>query len=95
MVGASSWRAAPHLVVFQDNCDLMDDPELIDLVEMDLREVLARYGFSGNEVTIIRGSAILAHDKPTDPEATRCDEERSRPSKQTRQTRSEAMSSRC
>ncbi len=65
----------PHLVVFLNKCDLVDDPELIDLVEMDLRELLVRYGFPGNEVPFIRGSAMLAHDNPTDREATRCIDE--------------------
>ena len=45
---------------------------MIDLVEMELRELLSQYGFPGEEVPFIRGSASLAHDAPTDPEATRC-----------------------
>jgi elongation factor Tu len=65
----------PHLVVFLNKCDQVDDPELIDLVEMDLRELLTRYGFPGDEVPVIRGSAMLAHDNPTDAEATRCIDE--------------------
>ena len=62
----------PHLVVFLNKCDIVDDPELIDLVEMELRELLTRYGFPGNEVPVIRGSAKLAHDSPTDPQAIEC-----------------------
>jgi elongation factor Tu len=62
----------PHLVVFLNKCDLVDDLELIDLVEMELRELLTRYGFPGEDVPVIRGSASLAHNAPADPAATRC-----------------------
>ena len=62
----------PHLVVFMNKCDLVEDVELLDLVEMDLRELLTQYGYDGDEVPVIRGSAMLAHDNPTDPEATEC-----------------------
>jgi elongation factor Tu len=65
----------PHLVVFLNKCDLVDDLELIDLVEMDLRELLTRYGFPGEEVPFIRGSAKHAHDNPNESEATRCIDE--------------------
>jgi len=61
----------PHLVVFLNKCDLVDDPELIELVELELRELLTAYGFPGDTVPVIRGSAMLAHDNPTDAEATR------------------------
>ncbi len=47
----------PYIVVFLNKVDLVDDPELIDLVEMDVREVLSSYGFPGDETPIIRGSA--------------------------------------
>ena len=40
----------PHLVVFMNKCDLVDDPELLDLVEMDLRETLTAYGYPGDEI---------------------------------------------
>ena len=62
----------PHLVVFLNKCDLVDDPELIDLVEMELRDLLTQYGFAGEEVPFVYGSAKLAHDNPADAEATRC-----------------------
>ena len=62
----------PHLVVFLNKCDLVDDPELIDLVEMELRELLSKYGFPGESVPVIRGSAMLAHDNPHDEESARC-----------------------
>jgi len=65
----------PHLVVFVNKCDLVDDPELIELVEMDLREILTQYGFDGDQVPMIRGSAKMAHDNPTDPEMIRPIEE--------------------
>lgn len=62
----------PYLVVFMNKCDLVDDPEILELVEMDLREMLTAYGFHGDAVPVIRGSAKLAHDNPSDPEATAC-----------------------
>ena len=52
----------PYIVVFLNKTDLVDDPELIDLVEMDVRELLSSYGFPGDEVPVIRGSAKLALD---------------------------------
>ena len=57
----------PYIVVFLNKCDLVDDPELIDLVEMDVRDLLNKYGFPGDETPIIRGSARKALDG--DPEA--------------------------
>ena len=65
----------PHLVVFVNKCDLVDDPELIELVEMELRDLLTQHGFDGESVVFVRGSAKLAHDNPTDPEAIRCIEQ--------------------
>ena len=62
----------PHLVVFMNKCDLVDDPELLDLVEVELRELLSEYGFPGNSVPVIRGSAMLAHDHPTDEDVAGC-----------------------
>ncbi len=50
----------PRIVVFLNKVDMMDDPELIDLVEMELRELLTKYEFPGNEIPIIRGSALHA-----------------------------------
>ncbi len=65
----------PHLVVFLNKCDLVDDPEMLELVEMELRELLSQYKFPGDDVPFIRGSAMLAHDNPSDPQATRCIDE--------------------
>ena len=50
----------PYLVVFLNKCDMVDDEELIDLVEMEVRELLNEYGFDGDETPIIRGSALKA-----------------------------------
>lgn len=50
----------PRIVVFLNKVDMMDDPELIDLVEMELRELLSKYEFPGNDIPIIRGSALHA-----------------------------------
>ena len=50
----------PYIVVFLNKCDAVDDPELIDLVEMDVRELLTKYGYPGDEVPVIRGSALKA-----------------------------------
>jgi elongation factor Tu len=62
----------PAIVVFLNKCDLVDDPELLELVELELRELLTHYGFPGEEVPIIRGAAKLAYDSPSDPEKTKC-----------------------
>ncbi len=50
----------PAMVVFLNKCDMVDDPELLDLVEMEIRELLKKYKFPGDEVPIIRGSALKA-----------------------------------
>ena len=50
----------PRIVVFINKVDMVDDPELIDLVEMETRELLSKYGFPGDEVPVIRGSALKA-----------------------------------
>jgi elongation factor Tu len=62
----------PDLVVFINKVDLVDDPELIDLVEMEARDVLAKYGFDGSDTPVIRGNARAALEHPGDPEASRC-----------------------
>jgi elongation factor Tu len=62
----------PALVVFLNKVDLVDDPELLELVELELRELLTRYGFPGDDVPIIRGASKPAYDNPKDPAATKC-----------------------
>ncbi len=62
----------PALVVFLNKVDLVDDPELLELVELELRELLTHYGFPGDEIPIIRGNSLGAYNNPTDPEANKC-----------------------
>lgn len=50
----------PYIVVFINKCDMVDDPDLLDLVELETRELLTKYGFPGNDVPVIRGSALMA-----------------------------------
>ena len=50
----------PHIVVFLNKIDMVDDPELIELVEMEVRELLSKYEFPGNDITIVQGSALKA-----------------------------------
>ena len=50
----------PALVVFLNKCDMVDDPELLDLVEMEVRELLSSYDFPGDDLPIVRGSALMA-----------------------------------
>jgi len=60
----------PSMVVFLNKVDLMDDPELLELVELELRELLDQYGFPGDDVPIVRGSALKAlQSESTDPDA--------------------------
>lgn len=62
----------PYLVVFINKCDLVDDAELIDLVELEMRELLTKYGYPGDEVTVVRGNAKGALEHPEDPEYRAC-----------------------
>jgi len=62
----------PSMVVFMNKADMVDDPELLDLVEMELRDLLNKYHFPGDDTPIIRGSALLALNNPEDPEKTKC-----------------------
>ena len=50
----------PALVVFMNKCDMVDDPELLDLVEMEVRELLTSYEFPGDDIPVVRGSALCA-----------------------------------
>ena len=54
----------PAMVVFLNKCDMVDDEELIELVEMELRELLDKYDFPGDDTPIIQGSALLALENP-------------------------------
>jgi elongation factor Tu len=65
----------PALVVFLNKVDLVDDPELLELVELELRELLTKYGFPGDDIPIIRGNALGAYNKPEDPEGIKCIQE--------------------
>ena len=58
----------PYIVVFMNKCDMVDDEELLDLVEMEIRELLSEYDFPGDDTPIIRGSALKALEAPNDPE---------------------------
>jgi elongation factor Tu len=57
----------PYIVVFMNKCDLVDDPELLDLVELEVRDLLSKYDFPGDDLPVIKGSALKAMDG--DPEA--------------------------
>ncbi|MEX1223467.1 MAG: elongation factor Tu [Pirellulales bacterium] len=62
----------PKIVCFLNKVDLVDDEELLELVELELRELLTHYGFPGDEVPIIKGSAVGAYNAPEDAEANKC-----------------------
>ena len=62
----------PAVVVFMNKTDQVDDPELIELVELELRELLSEYDFPGDDIPIIKGSALNALNSPDDDEATKC-----------------------
>jgi elongation factor Tu len=60
----------PAMVVFLNKVDMMEDPELLDLIELEVRDLLTKYGFPGDKIPIIRGSALQAMEsKSTDPDA--------------------------
>lgn len=65
----------PYIVVFVNKVDMVDDPELLELVEMELRELLTSYEFPGDKIPFIKGSAKLAGENITDPNATKCIQE--------------------
>jgi len=62
----------PALVVFLNKCDLVDDPEIIELVEMEVRELLDKYDFDGDNATIVQGAALGAMQNPEDADAAAC-----------------------
>jgi len=59
----------PYIVVFMNKCDMVDDPELLDLVEMEIRELLSKYEFPGDDIPVIRGSALKALENPSGEQA--------------------------
>ena len=61
-----------YIVVFLNKADMVDDPELLELVEMEVRELLSEYDFPGDDIPVITGSALKALENPTDEEATKC-----------------------
>lgn len=65
----------PYIVVFLNKCDLVDDEELIELVELEVRELLNKYDFPGDDAPIIRGAAWPALQNPQDAEAAKCIQE--------------------
>jgi elongation factor Tu len=62
----------PFIVVFMNKVDMVDDPELLDLVELEVRELLSKYEFPGDDIPVIRGSALKAGENPTDAAAAEC-----------------------
>jgi elongation factor Tu len=56
----------PYIVVFMNKCDMVDDSEMLDLVEMEIRELLSKYDFPGDDLPVIRGSGLVALENPTD-----------------------------
>jgi elongation factor Tu len=65
----------PSIIVFLNKVDLVDDPELLELVEEEVRDVLNQYKFPGDKTPIIKGSAFKAMSEPDNPEATKCIDE--------------------
>ena len=62
----------PELVVFLNKCDLVDDEELLELVEMEVRELLSNYGFEGDDIPVVHGNAKGALDNPDNDEFSAC-----------------------
>jgi elongation factor Tu len=61
----------PYVVVFMNKCDMVDDPELLELVELEVRELLTAYGFPGDDIPVIKGSALKALESD-DPKSEAC-----------------------
>ncbi len=62
----------PALVVFLNKCDLVDDEELLELVEMEARELLSKYDFDGDNAPVVRGSSLPALNNPSDEASAKC-----------------------
>ncbi len=56
----------PYIVVFMNKCDMVDDEEMLELVEMEIRDLLTKYDFPGDDTPVIRGSGLVALENPTD-----------------------------
>jgi elongation factor Tu len=65
----------PHIVVFMNKVDQVDDEELLELVELEVRELLSGYDFPGDDIPIIKGSALKAGEDPSNDEANKCIDE--------------------
>ena len=65
----------PHIVVFLNKVDQVDDAELLELVELEVRELLSKYNFPGDDIPIIKGSALKAGENPGDASANQCIDE--------------------
>ncbi len=65
----------PKLVVFMNKCDLVDDEEILELVELEIRELLSKYDFDGDNATVVRGAALPAQQNPSDPACAKCIDE--------------------
>ena len=61
----------PKIVVYMNKCDMVDDEELLDLVELEVRELLSKYEFPGDDIPVIRGSALQALENPDDEEKSK------------------------
>ena len=62
----------PFIVVFLNKVDMVDDDELKELVELEVRELLSSYDFPGDDIPVVQGSALKALDNPEDPESAQC-----------------------
>jgi elongation factor Tu len=65
----------PHIVVFLNKVDQVDDEELLELVEMEVRELLSNYDFPGDDIPIVKGSALQSLEDPSDDEKNKCIDE--------------------
>src|SRR5499426_2397140 len=65
----------PHVVVFLNKVDMVDDPELLELVELEVRELLSKYDFPGDDTPIVKGAAVKALESPADDAANKCIDE--------------------
>ncbi|MBM3286784.1 MAG: elongation factor Tu [Candidatus Eisenbacteria bacterium] len=62
----------PYIIVFLNKVDMVDDPEIVEYVEWEIRDLLKQYEFPGDEIPIVRGSALKAMNDPTNPETIKC-----------------------